>query len=555
MTRRRDALRWNGWGLADKTFDLHGRDEEVWTVVREALGMSALPSTPAVPLDAVALAEPQLDGAFLERLRALTAPERVLTSAFERALHAVGKSYYDLVRARAGELPDAPDAVVYPEGHAEVVAVLAACAEADVAVVPFGGGSSVVGGVEARRAGHAGLVTLDTTRMDRLLELDETSHTATFEAGIYGPALEAKLAERGYTLGHFPQSFEFSTLGGWIAARGAGQQSNRYGAAAKLLLGARVATPRGEWRTQPFPGSAAGPDLNHLIAGSEGCLGVITEATVKIHPLAEARDFVSFLFRSWESGTDAVRRITQAELPIATLRLSDAEETRFYGAFNAALRPSKVQEVALDALGAVGFDAPCVLMVGFEGSAASVRATWRSAFALAARAGGLYVGRGPGNRWYEHRFEMPYLRDPMLDRGVGIDTLETSTSWSNVDRLYRAVTGAIRGALEAGGHPGVVLAHISHTYLSGTSLYFTFVFPRDLDDPVGQWRAAKDAASRAISEHGGTISHHHGVGTDHAPWIGPELGALGVDVLTAAKERLDPSGIMNPGKLLPPTRA
>ncbi len=552
MSYRRDELRFNGWGLRRKTFDLRGRDDEVWAFVREALGMASLPSTPPVALDDVPLPANRLSDELLGRLRSLTADDRVCTDAYERAFHAVGKSYYDMIRIRAGEVPDAPDAVVYPETHEEVVAVLEACAAAKVAVVPFGGGSSVVGGVEARRGeAHAGIVTLDTTRMDRLIELDETSHTATFQAGIYGPALEEKLASRGYTLGHFPQSFEFSTLGGWIAARGAGQQSNRYGTAAKMLLGARLATPRGEWVTQPFPSSAAGPSLNQLIAGSEGCLGVITEATVKIHPIAEARDFVSFLFRSWETGAEAVRRITQEELPVSTLRLSDVDETRFYGAFRSVLKPSRVQEMALKALGAGGYDAPCVLMVGFEGAAGAVRTSWRQCFAIAAKAGGLYVGRGPGNSWYENRFEMPYLRDPLMDRGVGIDTLETSTSWSNVDRLYRAVTSAIRNALEDGGHPGIVLAHISHTYPTGTSLYFTFLFPRDLDDEVGQWRAAKEAASKAISENGGTISHHHGVGVDHAPWLRPELGPLGLDVIAAAKDRLDPEGILNPGKLLP----
>ncbi|HHH26820.1 MAG TPA: FAD-binding oxidoreductase, partial [Polyangiaceae bacterium] len=452
MSYQREELRFNGWGLRRKTFDLKGRDDAVWAFVREVLGMSELPSTPPLSLDHLELPELRLSEALLEELREATAPDRVSVDAFERAFHAVGKSYYDLLRIRAGKLGDVPDAVVYPTSHAEVGAVLRACARANVAVVPFGGGSSVVGGVEACRGdGQAGIVTLDTPRMDRLIALDETSHTATFEAGIYGPALEQVLASRGYTLGHFPQSFEFSTLGGWIAARGAGQQSNRYGSAPKLLIAAKVATPAGEWVTKPFPGSAAGPDLNQMIAGSEGVLGVITEATVKIRPIAEKRDFVSFLFRSWQSGVDAVRRITQEELPVATLRLSDVHETHFYSEFRGVLKPSKVQEVALKALGAGGFDEPCVLMVGFEGGAAAVRLAWRSTFALAARAGGLYVGRGPGNSWFENRFEMPYLRDPLMDRGVGLDTLETSTTWSNVDRLYTAVTGAIRRELEAGG--------------------------------------------------------------------------------------------------------
>ncbi len=551
MGYTRDELRFNGWGLSRQTFDMRGRDDEVWGFVREALGLDELPTTPAAPLDALRLPPVALGEDVLDGLRAITDADRVRTDRYERAFHAVGKSYYDLVRIRAGALEHAPDAVVYPTSHEETERLLAFCAERRVAVVPFGGGSSVVGGVEARaEGGQAGVVTLDTTRMTRLIAIDETSLTATFEAGVYGPDLEAALGARGYTVGHFPQSFEFSTLGGWIAARGAGQQSNRYGSAAKLLVGARVATPRGEWRTTPFPGSAAGPDLNHLVAGSEGTLGVITEATVRIRRLAEARDFVSFLFRSWSEGAEAVRAITQAELPVATLRLSDVDETRFYGGFKNVLKPSKVQELALSALGGAGFDAPCVLMVGFEGAPGTVRRAWRKVLTTATRGGGLYVGRSPGHAWYEQRFAMPYLRDPLMDRGVGIDTLETSTLWANVPRLYEAVTGAIRGALTAWGTPGIVLAHISHTYPAGTSLYFTFLFPRDLDDEVGQWRAAKEAASRAISEHGGTISHHHGVGLDHAPWLAAEKGPLGIDLLEAAKRSVDPEGVMNPGKLI-----
>ncbi len=548
MRYRREELRFNGWGRADKSFDLRGREHEVWAFVSDALGMSELPSTPALSLEALPAPPSELRSDMMAKLSAIT---DVKTDAFERAFHAVGKSYYDLLRIRSGKLPALPDAVVYPKNHDEVQRVLSLCSEKRISVVPFGGGSSVVGGVEARRAyGHAGVITLDTTRMDKLVDLDEISHTATIEAGIYGPELEELLAERGYTLGHFPQSFEFSTLGGWIAARGAGQQSNRYGTAVKQLVGARVATPSGELRTKAFPASAAGPDFNAWIAGSEGALGVITEATMKVHPVPESRDFLSFLFRDWESGTLAVRRMVQSELPVATLRLSDVEETRFFSAFRHVLKPSRFTEAAQKALGLGGFDRPCVLMVGMEGASGRVRTSRRHALAICTRAGGLFVGRGPGNSWYENRFEMPYLRDPLMDHGVGIDTLETSTTWSNVHHLYESVTSAIRNAIEAQGRRGIVMAHISHSYLEGASLYFTYVFPRDLGDEIGQWKSIKEAASRAISEHGGTISHHHGVGIDHAHWLEAEKGTIGLAMLEAAKRSLDPEAIMNPGKLL-----
>jgi alkyldihydroxyacetonephosphate synthase len=398
------------------------------------------------------------------------------------------------------------------------------------------------------------VLTLDTTEMNRVLEVDGVSRTATIEAGIYGPALEEALAQRGFLLGHHPQSFEHSTLGGWIAARGAGQLSNRYGTADAMLVAARIATPRGLLETRAFPASAAGPNLNQLLCGSEGTMGVITDATVRLHPLPEARRVFAFLFKGFDEGVNAVRALVQEGTGAAMMRLSDTEETRFFGAFRRVIEPSRVHELAEGALGVAGYDPKCVLMVCVEGATDDVAREVARIRAVAKSRGGLYVGEGPGKSWWKRRFEMPYLRDPMLDRGVGVDTLETATEWSNVSRLYEAVRLAIRSTLEAEGRRAVVLAHISHSYHDGASLYFTFLFLRDLAREVEQWRAVKDAASRAIVLHGGTISHHHGVGVDHAPYLDDEKGLLGVDVLAQARKALDPRGTMNPGKLLPPRR-
>jgi alkyldihydroxyacetonephosphate synthase len=439
---------------------------------------------------------------------------------------------------------------VYPESHEETLAVLTACAKYKTAVVPFGGGSSVVGGVEGLAGPkHKAVVTVDTTRMAQLLEIDEVSHTARFQCGIWGPDLEDRLQSEGWTLGHYPQSFEFSTLGGWIAARGAGQQSNRYGAANKWLVAARLATPTGEWRTLPFPQSAAGPDMNELIAGSEGVLGVITEATVKIHRLPETRDYRAYLFKSFEAGAAVVREIVQAGVGVAMMRLSDAEETHFFGTFKNLIKPpSRVEKNAEKVLDKAGYGAGrCVLMIGLEGAKSDVRHALARTLWIATRGGGLPVGQGPGHAWYEQRFAMPYLRDPMLDRGIGIDTLETSTEWGNLPRLYDGVRAAIRA--ELGPNSGV-LTHISHSYADGASLYFTYIFARDLDDELAQWVRVKRAASEAISRLGGTISHHHGVGKDHAEWFATEKGALAVDLLSDAKKTVDPTGILNPRKML-----
>lgn len=553
MSYRRDELKWNGWGLRRESFDMKGNEDAVWRWLGDEVGVQPLPHTPAKAFDdcdlpASGLAD-EAGEALLEALRDATAADRVKTDAYERAFHAYGRSYPDLLRLRGGELSGAPDAIVYPRSAEEVQAVLRLCADAKVSVVPFGGGTSVVGGVEGKGKDAPPSITVDTTLLDQIIKVDPVSLTATIQAGIYGPALEKALQERGYTLGHYPQSFEFSTLGGWIAARGAGQQSNRYGAADEWLVAATLITPTGQWRTLPFPHSAAGPNLNELIAGSEGTLGIIVEATVKVHPVPAKKQVQTYLFRSFEAGAKAIRRIVQNELPVAMMRLSDAEETHFYATLKTHLEPpSSFMENAEKVLGFAGYgEGRCVMMVGFEGEDGEIRSTLAKVLKEVVGAGGLPVGSGPGKSWYERRFASAYLRDPMMDRGVAIDTLETSTTWSNVQPLYHAVRTALRDAI---GPKGGVMAHISHSYPDGCSLYFIFVYAQDLEDPMSQWVAIKRAASQAISDNGGTISHHHGVGRDHAEWFAPEKGELGVALLKAAKKELDPEGTLNPGKLL-----
>ena len=560
----REQLRWNGWGRRGQGFDLQGRDEALWSYLAEALGIDALPETPAVRLEDVALDDGALDDEARRSLHeALAGQGEVRTDRLERLFHAVGRSYHDMIRIRSGQVSRAPDAVAYPESPEAVTAALAWAQQRGWAVVPFGGGSSVVGGVEPPTDERwPGVLTLDISRLNRLLELDESSHTARFEAGVYGPQLERALQQRGYTLGHYPQSWEFSTLGGWIAARGAGQQSNRYGTSDKFLVAATVQTPRGPWQIGGFPASAAGPNLGQLVAGSEGTLGVIVDATIKIHEVPESSDYRGYLFKDFRSGAEAIRQIVQAEIPVAMMRLSDGDETRFFSKFKSvghdgqeggvgsstALRTAIKKVMEWTGYG----EHPCVMLIGLEGEAEQVRVSQARTLAVCLRQGALPLGAGPGRSWYEGRFQMPYLRDPLMDRGVGVDTLETSTTWSNLHHLHRAVREAIADAIEARGGRGLVLSHISHSYEVGASLYFTFVFPRDLDDELGQWRAIKRAASDVIAREGGTISHHHGVGADHLDWMEAEKGPLGLAVLRGAKEAVDPGGIMNPGKLLPP---
>jgi alkyldihydroxyacetonephosphate synthase len=557
MTIERSKIRWNGWGWTAHKDELAGRDE-IWTWLAGELGMPALLATPARTLESITLPASRLTPELTARFAGLVGADRVKTDDYERAFHALGRSYHDLLRLRAGDLSTAPDAVLYPRSADEVAGVLHAASELGVAVVPFGGGTSVVGGVSAVRGSFAAVVTLDLTSLDRIVEIDPVSRTATVEAGIYGPALEKALAAKGFTLGHFPQSFEFSTLGGWIAHRGAGQSSRGYGRSADWLVGAKLATPRGILSVGGFPASAAGPQLVDLALGSEGAFGVVTEATVRLAAAPKAEDYRGYLFRDFASGVAAIREAVQGGVRATMLRLSDPAETKFYRAFGALGKKRGIRDrLAQIFLDSRGFDdKACAMIAGFEGEGNDVEVARHAFEAIAGRQRALKLGQGQGRRWKDGRYHGPYLRDPMLERGAGVDTLETATRWSNLETLYVAVQSALETAIRENapreGAHGVVQCHVSHAYPDGASLYFTYIFPRALEREVEQWRAIKKAASDAIAAHGGTISHHHGVGEDHLLWIAGEKGALGIDVLRAAKMALDPMGVMNPGKLIPP---
>jgi alkyldihydroxyacetonephosphate synthase len=409
--------------------------------------------------------------------------------------------------------------------------VLAWAVAHHVAVVPFGGGTSVVGGLVARRKGYAGVVSLDLLRMDQLLAVDKISMTATLQPGARGPATEALLAAHGLTLGHYPQSFEFASIGGFAATRSSGQSSCGNGRFDDMVVGLRVATPAGELRLGSAPASAAGPDLREAVLGSEGTLGVITEVTVRVRPAAEAKAYEAWAFPSFAAGAEAMRALVQRELRPTVLRLSDEAETFVNLASQTSVGGEQVSG--------------CLMIVGYEGTAAVGR---RPAITAAlGELGGRPLGEQRGQEWAAGRFAAPYLRDAMLDAGVLVETLETATFWSHRDRVYQAVKAALADAL---GERALVLCHISHVYETGCALYFT-VATREAADPVGQWLAAKAKASDAILDCGATITHHHAVGTDHKPWLAREIGPVGVTMLRGLKSALDPTGILNPGVLIP----
>jgi alkyldihydroxyacetonephosphate synthase len=538
-------MRWWGWGEDGHAVALPPAAE---ALLRDELGADPEARRPPVALDEVSLPDSRLPAAARERLAAAVGAENVRDAREERIAHAVGRSYPDLVRIRAGDASSAPDAVVRPGSAEQVAAVLAACAEQRVAVIPFGGGTSVVGGVEPVRDGLDAAVSLDLGRLDSTVEVDRTSLTARLDAGLFGPEAERRLASEGVTLGHFPQSFEYSTVGGWLATRSAGQASTGYGRIDELVESVRCVTPAGEIGTRAVPASAAGPSTRELLVGSEGVLGVICEATLRVRPAPAYRRYEGWSFASFAEGCDAFRVMEQAEASADVNRLSDEPETSLSMAL--ASTGSRAEGLGRRYLRLRGHERGCIAILGFEGEEDEAERRRRHTAALLRAGGGISLGPRPGAAWLRSRYSGPYLRDELLDRRVMVETLETATSWSNLAGLHGAVGEALRAALGGRGTPPLVMCHVSHLYPSGASLYFTFV-ARQEDDALAQWRAAKAAASEAIVTGGGTITHHHAIGRDHRQWMRAEVGELGIELIRAAKERLDPAGIMNPGKLLP----
>lgn len=528
--------RWNGWG--DETIDYPVPPGAVaW--LREQVGEPAPPRDVTFEQAVSAVPEARI-------------PHHPLISLdpAERLRHARGQSLPDWVEMRSGRVRTFPAGVATPQSEDDIRALFDYAREHGVVLIPYGGGTSVVGHINPEPDAPPA-VTVDLSQLSELEYLDETSRLATFGAGVRGPLLEAALRARGYMLGHFPQSFEYSTLGGWIATRSSGQQSLYYGRIEDLFAGGRMVTPAGMLDMPPYPASAAGPDLRHAVLGSEGRMGIITRAVVRVSPLPEAESFHGVFFPAWEAGVEAVREMVQARLPLSMLRLSNAAETE--ANLTLAGRETFVN-FAHRGLGLLGHERgeKCMLVIGATGSSRSVRQARREANYIARRHGGLPVGPMMGTIWLKSRFRTPYLRNTLWEAGYAVDTLETIVPWADVPRTAEAIITSLHRASEALGERVYVFAHLSHVYPTGASIYVTTIFrvQSDPDHTLEHWRRMKCAASEAIVAHGGTISHQHGVGTDHAPYLAAEKGPLGIDLLQTAIRHCDPTGILNPGKLV-----
>ncbi|MDD5563813.1 MAG: FAD-binding oxidoreductase [Thermoanaerobaculaceae bacterium] len=525
--------RWNGWGVAGERLSV---PDAARAFLTERLGSGD--PLPAVPEAEVKLPAPR-------PLPPLPLP--AATDDASRLRHACGSSLPDLIALRTGTVAAYPDAVCAPDTPEQVVELLRAAAAGGVTVIPRGGGTSVTGGVTVSAVDRP-VVVLSLERLRGVAALDRGSQLARVRAGTLGPELEAALAPHGLRLGHEPQSFEFSSVGGWVATRSAGQRSTGVGKIDDLVAGLEVATETGLWRLAAQPASAAGPELRRLLIGSEGRLGVITEATLRLRPLPECEDGLAVLLPGWAAGVDVCRALLQNGVPVETMRLADPEETRF-GMTLVALSPLAARASRM-LFSRRRYRSGCLLLLGWAGTTQGMTLAEQTAARHWRAAGGFAVGRAGWRRWRADRFRHPYLRDELLTAGWGVDTLETAAPWSGLEAVYGGVREALQRAAASLGTRVVVGCHLSHAYRDGASLYFTFLWPLARGREVAQWGALKGAANDALLAAGGTLSHHHGVGTIHAPYLEREVGRTGVAALAALAHALDPAGVLNPGVLL-----
>jgi len=526
--------RWNGWGDSASGYPL---TQDALAFLRERLGAASAPRDAGLEAALATVPRARIDGA-----------SRFDTNAESRLRHARGQSFPDWIALRSGRPGPFPDAVATPSSHDEAAEALAQARQLGAMVIPYGGGTSVVGHL-AVPASDRPVISLSLERLEGLIGLDETAQLARFGAGTKGPQVEAQLVGKGYLLGHFPQSYELSTLGGWVVTRSSGQQSLRYGRIENLFHTGRLATFKGEWCVGAVPASSAGPDLRECLMGSEGRLGVLTEVSARIRRIPEREVFHAVFLPSWEQGVRAMRALAQGEIALSMLRLTNEVETETQLGLAGHPRLIAWLERYLRLRG-VG-PGKVMLLLGVSGPARAVQRALREALAVARSHQGVHAGAKPGAGWVKNRFRSAYLRNSLWDAGYAVDTMETCLNWPQVTVYMRAVEQAAREVFQRDNERVHAYTHLSHVYRQGCSVYSTFIW-RLCGDPereLERWQRFKQAVSGAIVKHGGTISHQHGVGADHAPYLAAEKGPIGMDLLRAMAREFDPDGLLNPGKL------
>ena len=548
------AMKWWGWGFEGLEFS-HEDKPDLAPFIAQKIGVDVRRKVSApVRFEDLPIPDPSLPADLRAALEQVVGEEFVSVDPLDRVVHARGKSLRDLIRQRAGDLARIPDVVVRPGSEEEVTGALEAALRADAVVIAFGGGSSISGSLEAPAAEARPVISVDLERLDRVLEIDSASRLARVQAGVFGPHLEEQLSALGYTFGHFPDSFTHSTLGGWIATRSSGMQSDRYGDIADMVKGLRVVTPSGMLVTRPVPATSTGPSVRQMVLGSEGRLGIITEATVQVRRIPPQRTILGYLFPTFADGLAAMQDLAASEYSVSVTRVSDAHETQF--SFAMRVEPTLLDKLQSAALKAYlrhrrGFDIDqmCLAFIGYEGSEHHVATQRRAVGKLLKRHGGLCVGSGPGALYDQKKFDIPYIRDFLLDRGAAGDVSETATTWSDLQTLYDAVITAAQAAFAQLRVMGYVMCHLSHSYHAGACLYFTFAFKASRD-MLAEYEVVKAAIQQAFVDNGATLSHHHAVGTEHAEWLEEDISPPGVVMLNALFDGTDPGKHLNPGKIV-----
>jgi alkyldihydroxyacetonephosphate synthase len=550
-------MKWWGWGVEGVSFH-HENKPAFRPFVINAIDLD-VNTAPAAPmsLDDLAIPAPLIGDQLLAELSDGVGAENAVQDDLDRIVHTYGKSARDLLRVRAGDIPRVPDVVVYPGNEAEVQLIVDRAVAADAVIIPYGGGSNISGSLHAPEDETRAVISLDLGRLNQVIDIDEDSGLARIQAGAQGPDLEEQLALRGWTLGHFPDSFTHSTLGGWVATRSSGMQSDKYGDISDIARGMRVVMPGKVLEIRPLPHTSTGPSVREMVLGSEGRLGVITEVTVQVHRIPEVRLILGYLFPSWEAGLAAMQEISTSDAHPSITRVSDAKET----AFSFATR-KKSGRISISSLISKGMmkvlqrrgwklDEVCLSFIGYEGGKAHVARQKAIVKDIVSRHGGIVVGKGPGELYDQKKFDTPYIRDFLLDRGAIGDVSETAAPWSKLLPLYTNVLAAAEKVYAHLGVAGWIMCHLSHSYHSGACLYFTFAFKHDGVDPLGQYEPLKNAIQQAFVDSGGTLSHHHAVGTEHAAWLEQDISAAGVHMIDGLFTAMDPGRNLNPGKIIP----
>lgn len=547
-------MKWWGWGDEKTEFDITIRPQ-LWSYIAKVVGIKELKITsPVISMDNIKVRDCKITDECKASLRKIFSDDQLKFDDYERVIHAYGKSCRDLIRVRTGDIQTMPDMVCYPESEEEVQALIACAVQHNVVVIPFGGGTNIAGCLEVRDPQQRAVISLDLRRMNQVLALDTYSRIARIQPGALGPEIEAVLNAQNMTLGHFPDSFEFSSIGGWVATRSAGMQSDKYGKIEDIVISIRMVTPTGTLVTCTVPKASNGINVNHLGIGSEGIFGVITEVTVQIHPLPEHKQSYGYLFPDFKSGIAAMYECMLQGCNPDMTRLNDADKT----ALSFAYQTKKSWSQILAALGFKAYlsgikrfslDKSCLMLVTFSGKKHKMLNKKNEAQSIYKKFGAVFLGEGPGKAFERGKYDFPYLRDFMLDRNVSADVSETATTWSNIIPLYNHARDAILDAISKTGVQAWCGCHISHTYHTGASLYFTFAFKQS-GNALSQYAEVKNAAENAFIQHGGTLSHHHAVGYEHMPWLSHDISSTGIEAIYGIKQRLDATGIMNPGKII-----